>query len=257
MFSTVASVVRFLVSVVFLGVVGAGSWFGWKYYSDANAEIAAHKKEIAAKTEQIQVLEADVAAKQEEIERLDLAMRLLKVDHREAQVWVVDQNGTREEGNLVTRVKFIEVDAEGNPISESKVFTLEGDVLYVDAWVVKFDDELVETGDPLRSASLCLFRRMFGEHQQPDEGQTLDNPFERPDAYGGNEGMSDLERQVWQNFWDYANDPEKAAEIGVRAAHGEAPSIQLREDKIYELTLRASGGLTIRPYDPPAVMVDE
>jgi len=44
--------------------------------------------------------------------------------------------------------------------------------------------------------------------------------------------------------------------MGIRAAHGEAPSIQLRKDKVYELTLRASGGLSILPKDPPAVMID-
>ena len=92
-----------------------------------------------------------------------------------AQVWVTDQ-ATPENGDpVVTKVKFVEVDGEGNPLSQSRTFSLEGDVMYVDAWVVKFDDELVEAGDPLRSASLCLFRRLFGEHQEPSDGYSLDN----------------------------------------------------------------------------------
>ena len=39
--------------------------------------------------------------------------------------------------------------------------------MYVDAWVIKYDDALVEQGDPLRSTSVCLFRRVFGEYLPP------------------------------------------------------------------------------------------
>ncbi len=44
----------------------------------------------------------------------------------------------------------------------------------------------------------------------------------------------------------YANDPELAASKGVRAIHGEAPSIELREGKTYRIELRSSGGLSIK-----------
>ena len=59
--------------------------------------------------------------------------------------------------------------------------------------------------------------------------------------------MSDFEQQIWKDFWDIANDEERAREKGIRAAHGEEPYTQLREGKSYRLELRASGGLTIKP----------
>jgi hypothetical protein len=59
--------------------------------------------------------------------------------------------------------------------------------------------------------------------------------------------MSDFEKQIWDDFWNIANDPQRAQQLGIRAAHGEAVSVQLRPGKTYRLQLRASGGLTITP----------
>jgi hypothetical protein len=75
----------------------------------------------------------------------------------------------------------------------------------------------------------------------------VDAPGERPEAYGGSREMSELEKQIWNEFWQIANDPKKASELGIRAAHGEAPSMKLKKGEVYSLTLRASGGLTIQP----------
>ena len=61
----------------------------------------------------------------------------------------------------------------------------------------------------------------------------------------------DFEKGLWARFWDYANDPELAREKGVRAAHGEAPSIQLRPGKSYRVELRASGGISVVPETAP------
>ena len=100
------------------------------------------------------------------------------------------------------------------------------------------------------------YRRLFGEHQEPAEGFTLDNPLERPEVYGCMDELTDFETRIWRNFWEYANNPEEAAELGIRAAHGEAVSMQLRKDKVYDLVLRSSGGLSITATNPPAVLID-
>ena len=55
----------------------------------------------------------------------------------------------------------------------------------------------------------------------------------------------DLVSKLWMRFWDYANDPEEAASVGVRAIHGEAPFIELREGSSYLVELRSSGGLSL------------
>ena len=122
-------------------------------------------------------------------------------------------------------------------------------MVYVDAWIVKFDDRLVETGDADHPASVCLFRRVFGESQQPKEGFVLDPVGSSPMAYRAGREMTDFEREIWARFWDYANDSSLASQHGIRAAHGEAPFMKLTPGKQYRVTLRSSGGLTIIPED--------
>jgi hypothetical protein len=62
--------------------------------------------------------------------------------------------------------------------------------------------------------------------------------------------MNDAEREIWGKFWEYANNPELAGQAGIRAAHGEAPSIKLMPGKSYRVSLRASAGLEIAAETP-------
>src|SRR5262249_49473951 len=155
---------------------------------------------------ELQQKNAELAAKSAHIERLDrenqrlnLAIRLLKVDHRVAEISSVEQ----EAGNPrpTTRFRFVEVNADGDPIGEPKNVAIEGDLAYVDAWVIKYADEAVERGDPLRSTSVCLFRRIFGEYQEPNEGVAIDPVGSRPTVYSQGKELLPLERDIWTNFW--------------------------------------------------------
>jgi cell division protein FtsB len=256
--SNLASIVRGLVSLLILGLVGTGGWFVYREY-DARGQL---NRDLAARTAEIEQLEQDkqqlAEEKQELAEqnariteenvKLNLALRLMKVDHRVAEVEVLDQVQGDERPR--TRFRFSELTSDGQPAGEPQVFTVDGDTIYIDAWVIKYADEHVEQGDPLRSTSVCLFRRIFGEHQQPSEGFALDKADARPAVYSQGSEMSDLERDIWANFWEYANDPQKAKQGGLRAAHGEAPSIRLEPGKRYRVDLRASAGLTIVPEEP-------
>jgi len=266
-----------IVSLAVLAIIGAGGWYAYQtYFADKlraqkeleqrEAKIAGLSRDLAARRqevdrlgdalaethEQIDRLELDLEAKQRQIERLDLALRLLKVDHRVAQIDVLGQQGSAEGGDLVTHFSFVEIDDQGKPLDEPRVFQVAGDFIFVDAWVAKFTDEFVEMGDPLRSTSICLFRRLFGERQRPSEGFALDSDGSRPAAYRKSGNASELEREIWGKFWEYANDPVQAEKLGVRAAHGEAPYIKLLPGKRYKVTLRASGGLSLVPEDLPA-----
>jgi len=250
--STFTNVVR----LFFLLVITAGGVFGWRVWNREgehaeqiaakNVELAKLRDDLATKSAAITKLSADLGAAKREVERLNLALKLMKVDRRMARVVVLEQSPSATPGRVKTRVRFEEVDAQGNPIGKPRELTIEGDVLYVDSLVVKFDDLLVEQGDPLRAASLCHFRRLFGEYQQPSDGTPVDAPGERPAAYGGAEGMTELEQSIWRDFWTLANDPKRAASMGIRAAHGEAPSMKLKPGEVYRVTLRASSGLTIQ-----------
>ena len=238
--------IRALVSLVLLGVAGLGGWLGYeKFYAD-DTTLRQQQEELAAQKATIDALNTDLAEKRKEIERLDTAVRLLKVDHRVAQINVLEQN-TLPDGKLQTRFTFGEVDEQGHPLEPLREFRVEGDIVHIDAWVVSFLDEYVEKGDPLRGTALCLFRRIYGEYQTPDDGFPLDPIGSRPAAYSRGSEMSEVEREIWENFWQYANDAQKARQDGVRTAHGKVSYTKLLPGKKYKLLFRSTGDLTIQP----------
>lgn len=266
--SVIGQANSFLSNVARIGFVvvsGVAVWLGWELHDGGerratalllkSAEIDRLKGELGAAaqangrlTEENGRLVVEVAAKQKEIDRLALALRLTKVERRVARLVVLDQQ--RSGSSVTTRVRFQEIDGAGEPLGAPIEAALAGEQVYVDAQVVKFDDALVEQGDPLRGASLVLFRRLFGEGQAPSSGVALDAEGARPNAYG-DDAASALEREVFSQFWELAHDPKRAAAAGVRAAHGEAPSMKVRAGEVYRLTVRAAGGLTFE-LDRPA-----
>jgi len=265
---TVNSLLRTVIGGALIGGVGLGSYIAYDSYTaddreleakneqlaKAQADLATFRQEVDRQKAQIGTLQttvddqkAEIAEQLEEINRLDTAMRLLKVDHRVAEIRALDIETDEQSGEKRSVIEFVEVNDEGAPIDEPKRFELRGDVVYVDTWVAKFRDEFVEQADLDRSTTICLFRRIFGEFQEPSEGYPLDRVGTRPTAYGRGGQMSDFESNIWDQFWELANNPDRAEEMGVRALHGEAPSIKLKEGKSYRLKLRSSGGLTIDP----------
>jgi len=171
-----------------------------------------------------------------------------------ADVRVDDIKG--DEQNRELHLTFIQYQPGTETPSFKKSFTLSGDELYVDALVVTFDRSFVEGADALRGKSLLLFRRAFGDRQQPVEGV----PLFRSDTKGIPSEMqvdtvpSAFEIQLWARFWEMANDPVAAKEKGIRFAQGEAPHVKAVKGQIYKLSLRASGGLEMTPRVPAAAL---
>jgi len=199
---------------------------------------------VAARDAEITNLGIELAAREAEIEDLELSLWLLKVDHRVARITVLDQSEAAD-GTVHTRVRFAEINPEGEELGPGREIEVEGRTVYVEGLVIKFDDAYVEMGDNLRGTSVCLLKRLFGESQSPSAGTALDIQTQLPRAYGDEEGNSEQHAELWSRFWDYANDPELAAAKGVRAIHGEAPYMEMRKGQSYRLELRASGGMTI------------
>ena len=104
-------------------------------------------------------------------------MRLLKIDRRMANVQVLDIS-KNEIGEPEMLVRFTEVDSDGNVIGAERDFTLTGDKLYIDCWIVTFDDKYVEQADELRSTSLCVFKSIYGNIDGPQGAQSLDRQTE-------------------------------------------------------------------------------
>ncbi len=246
--TAVNTLLRTLVSLILVALLAVAGWLGVQTvqgFKDREAMEAA----LAEREAEIGRLNEDLAAKQRQIAKLETALRLLKVDHRVAQIDVLDQQGTAKAGNLVTTFSFVELDGQGKPLEEPKILRVNGDVVYVDALVVKFSDEAVEAGDPLRSTSLCLFRRVFGEKQQPSEGFPLDRVGSQPAVYRTGERPSEFEQEIWSRFWELANNRAEAEKKGIRHIHGEAPFQKLVPGRRYKVSLRSSGGLSFAPEE--------
>jgi hypothetical protein len=275
--ATLNSAVRTMLAVLLVGVFGWGGWTAYRTYfasdiaareqaqelEDARQELARRDNELrekvqmiaqrdeqlAKQSEEIASLNLTVQEQEEEIARLDTALRLLKVDHRIAHLEILDQKTDPESGEKTTTISFVEVNDEGTPIGPDRTFELKGDMVYIDHWVVKFEDKYVEEADFDRSTAIVLFRRIFGEYQEPSQGYTIDEVGSRPTAYARGSRMSDFERKIWDDFWNIANNPERAKELGIRAAHGEAVSIKAEQGRSYEVQLRATGGISITPLE--------
>lgn len=194
----------------------------------------------------------ELIARIDELERevadRDVRIAYLKDRERVARLDVVSQEIDREaEGGLWTTVRFQELGPEGEPLGPPQEHRFAGDILYVDARVIKFDDAFVERNDLLRGSSLLSFQRLFGEYERPVDGLALDPRGRRPQAYSAEAGPESFHDALWEDFWEHALNPAVARESGVRAMHGEAPYIRVTKGRSYELELRISEGLTLRP----------
>ena len=256
----ISSFTRTIFSGLFIAVIGYLGGWAFTYLSpdvrikqkdlelqQVRVELDAAAKQVENQNAFIGELEHKITASNRRIVQLNTSLQLLKVDERVAEIRVLNQATHPDTGEIHTQFTYQEITKEGKPVDHPRTFQIVGDLLYVDFWIVKFDDEFIENASLDRDTSICLFNRLFGEFQEPYEGYTLDQVGSRPGVYGRNGLISDLEQQIWSEFWSIANDNERAASMGIRGAHGQAVSTRLRAGSTYRITLRASDGLTIAP----------
>jgi hypothetical protein len=280
--SNVNTTLRTLLMLVLVGGAGLGGYKAYEIYNEPQKQLATTKEELEQTRGNLERAQATLVAEQQKnvelasqnaeqaatIERQQVAMQLLKVTRRVARLTVLDQRPRNENDvavtttdvendvpkNLLTRIEFVEIGDNGDPIGDAKQFDIVGDMVYVDYLRVTFDDKYIEESDLDRSTAISLFQRIFGEYQDPAEGFHLDTVGTRPTAYARGTEMSEFERKIWNDFWLIANDSRRAAELGIHAAHGNAVSIRVRPNQTYEIDLRSTGEMSIRPVDkqPPA-----
>ncbi len=173
--NAISSLIRTLLGGLLIGAIGYGG--GWLYtnfnpdvrWRQAEHELQQTKNSLTAAHQQlanqnrlIEQLAQDLEASQRRIVQLDTSLRLMKVNYRVAEITVTQQDNDPQTGELVTRFLFQEVDEAGTPIDSPRTFQIIGDMLYVDYWIVKFDDQFIEQAELERSTSICLFRRLLG-----------------------------------------------------------------------------------------------
>lgn len=237
---TINSAIRTGMLLVFLGIFSYFGWAGYNQWIRPGLEAEKIKAEMAA-------LQLQFEAQQAELVKTQTALKLLKVDRRRAYIDVLETGIEEETDEPFFIAKFTEVDAEGVPLAEPRTFRLRGKLLFVDSWVVKFDDKHVEASDPLRSTSLCLFKSIYGDMDERSGGYPLDqNDPNISTAYGDRDPQNKFEAQIWDEFWELANNPQLQEQMGIRSNHGTVSYIQVLSGMTYQVDLRASDGLSLK-----------
>lgn len=205
--------------------------------ADLERENARLMREQQALAEMAERLERERRQLERVVERLGVERRMADVD--------VLQQHTAADGRVVqTIIRLTEIGRDGTPLAP-QVFGVPGQVPHFDALVIKFQDDYVRRGDPLRGASLALFRRVYGESQAPDQGYWLGRQDAVPDVYRVDPQPTEFEQNLWREFWSYVADPRAAAAAGVRVAQGEAVYAPMSPGERWRLTLEADGGLNL------------
>lgn len=145
------------------------------------------------------------------------------------------------DGKILTTLKFIETarDDKLKTVLE-KEYTIEGDIVYFDALIVKFGDKMVMDG---KTKALYLWRRVYSEKMAPEQGFAVEEAGTEPQRYGDLLKLLPIKQKqlFWTNIWDLANDPDKLKEHDIEAIYGNAVYSRLREGLIYVFKISPSG----------------
>ncbi|MEM9943959.1 MAG: hypothetical protein AAF939_20535 [Planctomycetota bacterium] len=270
---TINSAARTTLVFAMAGAIGYGGYFGYENYikpgihakqaiADLEAleskyeeqEVALQQSKVALNQSKValQKTQLDLEKSEEQNQRLETSLKLMKVDKRIANVTVLEK-GEDENGQPYMQVSFVEVNEENREIGSPKIYKILGEKLYIDGWIVSFEDKYVENADELRNASLYVFKSIYGDDEKPKFGQRLDGDsgnFQPPGIYSSSV-KGDFEQQIWKDFWDVSNDRNRQMELGIRASHGLAGYVRPEEGKTYRVHIRSSGGMTLQPIDEP------
>ncbi len=250
---TINSAVRTMLLLGVTGAVGYGGWMGYDHYIRPGYEARQAIADLEAIKIQLEEQKAELATVQKENdvltklkERLETSLKLLKVDQRIARIEVMEK-GLNAENYPYMEVRFSEVDHQGNIVGSPRDFTILGDRIYVDGWVVTFDDAYVEQADELRAASLFVFKSIFGELEKPAEAKRLDTQTDISPGIYKSDRQTTFETKIWNDFWRVSNNPRLQKELGIRASHGQANYLVGEEGQVYQVEIRASGAMSMRP----------
>ncbi len=253
--NTINSAVRTLIFLAITCGVGWGGYVGYNNYVKPGLEAQQAKAELEQLQRQFEQQQADLTKTQQELtianeinDRLETSLKLLKIDRRLANIQVLEKS-KNDDGEPTLLVRFTEIDQHGNPLGASREFTLRGEKLYVDCWIVQFEDVYIEQSDILRSASLCVFKSIFGELDGPSRSFPLDSQSELQPGVYKDQRKSQFESQIWNDFWNVSNNPERQHELGIRANHGQANYVKGEEGMIYQVNIRASGSVSLEPLE--------
>ncbi len=278
---------RLISGVFILGILAVATGGGaWLHFRFEQSEFEAY---LAAENARLQQEKAALGAMVDRLSRSHRKAQIVVLDQK--RIGDADTNAAEGMGNsrqaasdpaiphlfenllsrstagdadvIETTLLIAELDDGGNTVSKQCV-TIPGRTAFFDGLVVKFDLDSVAAGHPLRGRSIALLRRVYSERLSPENGILMDLPDVVPAGYriddASDAGVAfdrmQFEQRVWSHFWTIANDPELAAELGVRVAQGEAVYKPMLPGVLYELTIDAAGGLNLETKPLPTAVAD-
>lgn len=238
---TINSFVRTLILVGVLGVLGTVGFWGYIKYIQPGLEVGQLR-------EQLHSLRVAYEEQQEELQRVKTANKLLKVDIRKARLKILETGVDEETQEDFIKVEFVELTPSGDSLCEPRTFTLQGTKVFVNGLVVKFEDQYVEQNEDFRNTSLFVFKQIYGNLDGPENGKSLDIAnVANETAYGSGEERGKFEDEIWAEFWEIVNNPERRDSMGIRALHGQGVHLeQVVPGMSYIVQLRASDGISIK-----------
>ncbi|MBX3419661.1 MAG: hypothetical protein KF851_18855 [Pirellulaceae bacterium] len=246
----VDSAIRTALLALVLSILGYGGCLGYNHFV-VPGQLA--QKELDKLREDYEVQTVALQESRQKIDKLQTSLRLLKIDRRLANIKILEKGIDEATGKPFLNVDFWEVSHHGDtPVGDVRTFRLNGDKMYVDCWIVQFEDEYVENADALRNASLCVLKSIWGDMDGPNGGHVLDyagSDDQVPVVYQGSGDASEFEHKIWSDFWAVSNDPQRQKELGIRASHGQVNYMQVEEGRTYQVEVRASGGASFRTLD--------
>lgn len=192
----------------------------------------------------------------QENEILKQMISRLQSDSRIAEVIVTDVRYNPIISKHLTTIKFLEYDTLGQPL-EPRYFTFSKNIIQFQSLVVRFEDEFVLSGDSMKGMSAYLFWKAFVLDGASTEEFVISSIDEVPQGYKLEGPRTDWEDEIWQEFWEYALDEEKAVTKGIKNAQIEAPGMKFVPGIIYTLKIEHDGGIRIDTAPIPAVFKGE
>ena len=249
--STINSFIRTLLAVAVVGGAGTAGWFGYTTFRAkdvANRELAEAmnrleraEAEVASLTSQLRLKDEQIAKLEASVKKLETALHYLKIDHRVARFTAVDQY-TDNAGQVSTEIEFVELDDDGQPVDQPRRFRIQGDQVYIDGWVVKFEDQYVEEADIERGTSLLLFKRIFGSGQRPDDGHVLDEAGARAKLRYQQEQQGEPSwKETVENWKRAAANEDQLISYELRSLEDSFFAVEVTKDDVDEVIARWTG----------------
>lgn len=180
----------------------------------------------------------------------------LQADSRIAEAVVTDVQFNLNTGRKMTTIKFLEYDTAGESLAP-RYFTFSDNLIQFQSLVVRFEDQFILSGDPLKGRSVYLFWKAFVLDGVNTEEFVITPVNQVPQGYKIDGPCNAFEEKIWADFWQYALDPGKAVIKGIKNAQVEAPGTKFVPGILYTLRIEHDGGIRIDTSPIPAVLKGE